>query len=479
MTFKIALIGRPNVGKSTLFNRLIRSNRAITHDRPGVTRDRMEGFVRREGEEWTVIDTGGVTLDENQVTAAQGPNELRGFEDEILRGVNEALGECEALCLVVDGRDGLMPFDRRLASFARKTGLPVLLAVNKVDGGELEEEFTAEFHELGFPMIAISGEHGFQMRTFEIMLREMLPIGKTNDEDEDTDEISDEFGDEFVPPEDYVQLGLKIAMLGRPNAGKSSLINALTKSERMIVSDVAGTTRDSVDVTYDADDKRYTFVDTAGVRRRTKITDTVERYSVNSSIKSSTKANVTLLVLDGSEGVTSQDKRLMKLLDERKTPFMVLINKADLVNPRQMQEVRKEYKQELAYCGHVPVVHVSAHTRMGLKQILPLAQQIWDECSVRVPTSVLNRTLDEVVTKHQPPVVKRVRPKFFYMTQAETLPPTFVFFCNDHERLKEHYIRYLEKAVRKAFKIAHAPIRLKFRSSHTKRTFPKKKKTKR
>lgn len=465
MTAKIALIGRPNVGKSTLFNRLIRSNRAITHDRPGVTRDRMEGIVRRDGEEWTIIDTGGVTLDENQTTATEGPNELRGFEEEILRGVTEAIGECEALCLVVDGRDGLLPFDRRLANFARKTGKPILLAVNKVDGGELEEEYTAEFHELGLPMIAISGEHGFQIRTFELMLREMLP-----EEPE---------APEFAPVEEYKQLGLKVAMLGRPNAGKSSLINALTKSERMIVSDVAGTTRDSVDVTYENEEKRYTFVDTAGIRRRTKISDTVERYSVNSSIKSSTKANVTLLVIDGQEGLTTQDKRLLKLLDERKTPFMVLINKADLVAPREMQEVRKMYKEELAYCGHVPVLHVSAHTRMNLKKILPLAEQIWEECSVRVPTSLLNRTLEEVVTKHQPPVVKRVRPKFFYMTQAETLPPTFVFFCNDHERLKEHYIRYLEKAVRKSFKIAHAPIRLKFRSSHSKRTFPKKKKKKR
>jgi len=232
MTPKIALIGRPNVGKSTLFNRLIRSNRAITHDRPGVTRDRMEGIVRRDGDEWIVIDTGGVTLDENQISAAQGPNELRGFEEEILRGVKEAIGECAALCLVVDGRDGLLPFDRRLATFARKTNKPVLLAVNKVDGGELEEDYTAEFHELGFPMIAISGEHGYQIRSLEYMLRDMLPDP-----------------DEFAMPEDDPETGLKLALLGRHNAGKSSLINAMTKSERMIVSDVAGTTRDSVDVT--------------------------------------------------------------------------------------------------------------------------------------------------------------------------------------------------------------------------------------
>ncbi|MFV0349955.1 MAG: ribosome biogenesis GTPase Der [Halodesulfovibrio sp.] len=446
---KIALIGRPNVGKSTLFNRLIRSNRAITHDRPGVTRDRMEGTVKRNGRTWTVIDTGGIHLDENH-NATEGPNELRGFEAEILRQTQEAMAECVALCLVVDGRDGLLPFDRRLADYVRRSGLPVLLAVNKVDGGELEDMFTAEFHELGLPMVAMSGEHGFNMRGFEEELQSMLPPE-----------------DEWEAKED--EIGLKIAMLGRPNAGKSSLVNAITGGNRMIVSDVAGTTRDSVDVTYTIDGKRYTFVDTAGVRRRSKIVDSVERYSVNSSIKSSTKAHVTVLVLDGQEGLTQQDKRLIDLLDERKTPFMVVVNKMDLVKQNELAAVKKVYKDALSYSSHIPILYVSALTRANLKRIIPLAEQIWSECHVRVNTGLLNRTLEAIVTKQQPPVVNRVRPKFFYMTQAETNPPTFVFFVNDADRMKDAYIRYMERSLRKSFKIEHAPVRVRFRSSHTKR----------
>lgn len=446
---KIALIGRPNVGKSTLFNRLIRSNRAITHDRPGVTRDRMEGTVKRNGRTWMVIDTGGVNLDENN-KAADGPTELRGFEAEILRQTQEAMAECVALCLVVDGRDGLMPFDRRLAEYARRSGLPLMLAVNKVDGGEMEDRLTAEFHELGLPMIAISGEHGFNMRGFEEELQAMLPPI-----------------DEWEYHED--EIGLKLAMLGRPNAGKSSLVNALTGLNRMIVSPVAGTTRDSVDVTYMMNDKRYTFVDTAGVRRRANVVDTVERYSVNSSIKSSTKAHVTMLVLDGQEGLTQQDKRLIDMLDERKTPFMVLVNKMDLVKPHELATVKKVYKDALSYSSHVPILYVSALNKANLKRIIPLAEQIWSECHVRVPTGQINRALEAIVTKQQPPVVNRVRPKFFYMTQAETNPPTFVFFVNDADRLKDAYIRYMERALRKAFKIEHAPVRVRFRSSHKKR----------
>jgi GTP-binding protein len=224
-----------------------------------------------------------------------------------------------------------------------------------------------------------------------------------------------------------------------------------------------------VDVTYSIDGKRYTFVDTAGVRRRSKIVDSVERYSVNSSIKSSTKAHVTVLVLDGQEGLTQQDKRLIDLLDERKTPFMVVVNKIDLVKQNELAAVKKVYKDALSYSSHIPILYVSALTRANLKRIIPLAEQIWSECHVRVPTGLLNRTLEAIVTKQQPPVVNRVRPKFFYMTQAETNPPTFVFFVNDADRMKDAYIRYMERSLRKMFKIEHAPVRVRFRSSHTKR----------
>ena len=446
---KIALIGRPNVGKSTLFNRLIRSNRAITHDRPGITRDRMEGVVRRPGERaFVIIDTGGVNLDAGNKTAP-GPKASQGFEEHMLRQVETAVRESAAVCLVTDGRDGLLPFDERLADFARKSGKPVLLAVNKVDGEERADAMCMDFHALGFEMLPVSAAHGFNILALEEALRGMLPA------EEETHE-------------ENPAAPLRIAMLGRPNAGKSSLVNAMLGEDRMIVSDIAGTTRDSVDVTVEKNGRRYTFVDTAGVRRRTKITDSVEKFSVNSSIKSTTKADVTLLVLDAIEGLAVQDKRLIALLDERRAPFMVLVNKIDLVPRGQLAAVARAFKDALLFCRHVPLLMVSAKSGKGLKDILPMAERIREECGVRVPTAVLNRSMEEALARHQAPVVNRVRAKFYYLTQAETNPPTFVMFVNDAARVKESYARYLEKSLRAAFDIQHAPMRLHFRSSHKK-----------
>ncbi|MEG2139869.1 MAG: ribosome biogenesis GTPase Der [Bilophila sp.] len=448
---KIALLGRPNVGKSTLFNRLIRSNRAITHDRPGVTRDRMEGVVRsRGGRTFTLIDTGGVTLDQHY-TVAQGPDELRGFEAEILSQTEAAMQEAAVFCLVVDARDGLMPFDEHLAAYIRRSGKPTLLVVNKVDGLEREDELTAEFHVLGFPMLALSAEHGHNIRALEEELADLLP-------------------DEDPEGEEQQVTALKLALLGRPNAGKSSLVNAMIGEERMIVSDVAGTTRDSVDIPFLADGRVCVFVDTAGVRRRTRITDTVELYSVNSSLKSTTKADVTLFIIDALEGVTAQDKRLIDLLDERKTPFMILVNKIDLVTKKERAELEKDFKEVLQFCQHVPVITVSALRGLGLGQIIPKAEQIRTECNTRIGTGALNRAMEEVLTKHQPPIVKRSRPKFFYLTQAEIAPPTFVFFVSDADRVADTYARYLERSLRRIFRIEHAPMRIRLRSSHKKKS---------
>ena len=438
---KIALLGRPNVGKSTLFNRLIRSNRAITHDRPGVTRDRMEGVVRsRSGRSFTLIDTGGVTLD-SHYSVADGPEGLRGFEAEILQQTQAAMDEASVFCLVVDGRDGLMPFDEHLASFVRRAGKPTLLVVNKVDGMEHEDTMLAEFHALGFPMLALSAEHGHNIRALEEEMVDLLPA-----EDPDAE----------AKPENV----LRLAMLGRPNAGKSSLVNAMIGEDRMIVSNVAGTTRDSVDIPFVSDGRACVFVDTAGVRRRTRITDTVERFSVNSSLKTTTKADVTLYVIDALEGVTAQDKRLIDLLDERKTPFMILVNKIDLVGRKEQAALEKSFKEVLQFCPHVPVLMVSAMKQVGLGRIIPLAGQIREEY----------RAMEEVLAKHQPPVVKRSRPKFFYLTQAEIAPPTFVFFVSDAERVSETYARYLDRSLRKIFRIEHAPMRVRLRSSHKKRS---------
>ncbi len=458
--YKIALIGRPNVGKSTLFNRLIRSNRAITHDRPGVTRDRMEGFVRDGAREFIIIDTGGVTLNPSHsdiVNLGESPDELRGFEEAVLSQAASAMEEAAGIALVTDAREGLTPFDEHLAAYVRRSGKPVLLVINKVDGLEQVDALSAEFHSLGFELVPISAEHGFGLVALEEALFTLLPEEADSGEEEGVAAPSlEEVG------------GLRLAMLGRPNVGKSSLVNALVGEERMIVSNIPGTTRDSVDVTFEHKGARYTFVDTAGVRRRTKITDSVERFSVNSAIKSSTKAQVTLLVFDVLESPTTQDKRLLALLDERKTPFLVLLNKMDMVPKAEAAKALREVREALAFCKHVPLICVSAHSGEGLKQILPMAERIYREGSKRVPTGQLNRAFTEVLDRNEPPIVRGARPKFFYLTQAESEPPTFVFFVSDAERIKDTYARYLEKSLRAMFDIKHAPIRVHFRSSHKK-----------
>ncbi len=569
---KVALLGRPNVGKSTLFNRLIRSNRAITHDRPGVTRDRMEGRVIRGEDIFILIDTGGVTLD-GKNAPTEGPEESRGFEAAILEQAELAVNEATLLLLVVDGREGLTPFDARLADHLRKRNKPMLLVVNKVDGPEKEALLTADFHALGLELLTCSAAHGRGIRELEgeilerIVYREeeeaqapipeilldgagkrlkkrltalyrakaesehAAPEGENvvasepeaaapapesppaepeapapeakepREPEADLDEAAvdwdvmeaegccedppydaedaadfppldledgtaDPTADVVPEPDDSP---LRLALLGRPNAGKSSLVNALIGDKRMMVSDIAGTTRDSVDVTTDIDGRSVTFVDTAGVRRRSKITDTVERYSVNSSIKSTTKADVTLLVLDGEEGLTTQDKRLIELLDERKTSFMVLVNKCDLIDPKRRKEAEKAYRQALNFCPHVPLIMVSALKGRNLRDIVPTAAEIRRECGVRIGTGKLNRALESILTRHQPPLVKGARPKFFYMTQAESEPPTFVFFVSDADRVSRSYARFMERSLRKLFGIVRAPMRVHFRSSHKKR----------
>lgn len=548
--YKIVLMGRPNVGKSTLFNRLIRSNRAITHDRAGITRDRMEGTVKSKYHRpFILVDTGGITLD-SHYQVADGPDGIRGFEKEILRQAEEAMQEACAVCLVVDGRDGLMPFDEHVAAYIRKLGKPTLLVVNKVDGMEKEDIMCADFHVLGFPLVAVSAEHGNQIRYLESLMADLLPQIPDYDEEEimhglqeedeaiaekkakkavqrakkqeqealelaetqmqcltdeaedrdlentdpeaflldfdeaealisehhkgdeaaldfDVDEASSEFP-VFQREKVQKQGPLKICLLGRPNAGKSSILNAFAGKERMIVSDLAGTTRDSVDVPLLWEGKTYVFVDTAGIRRRSKISDTVERFSVNSSLKSTTKADVTFLVIDALQGLTAQDKRLVELLDERKTPFLIILNKMDLVPASERRKLQKQFSETLAFCQHVPVMPTSAKNRYGLKMLLPMAEQIKEECGVRIGTGQLNRAMDLVLTRHQPPVVRRVRPKFYYLTQAESEPPTFVFFVNDADRVGESYLRYLEKSLRRLFAVEHAPMRVHLRSSHTK-----------
>ena len=448
---RIALVGRPNVGKSTLFNRLIRSKRAITHDRPGITRDCMEGLVRGNSHApFVLIDTGGLTLDANNALA-EGPESLRGFEAAILSQTAWAMRNAVGICLVVDGREGLTPCDEHVAAYVRKAGKPAIVAVNKVDGPDQAATRSAEFYALGLPLLPCSAEHGFNVRALEDELRLLLPPEAA-----------------AMAPEQAAQTDgfLRLALLGRPNAGKSSLVNALVGAERMVVSDIAGTTRDSVDVSADIDGVPCTFVDTAGVRRPSRVADTVERHSVNSSLKSTTKAHITLLVADGPGGMAQQDKRLIDLLSERKTPFMLLINKCDVMGAAEARAMEQACREMLAFCPHVPLLFVSALSGKNLKKIVPLALKIRGEYSKRAGTGELNRVLAGILGRHQPPLVKGARAKFYYLTQAEINPPTFVFFVNDENRVTDSYARYLEKALRKELGFAYSPVRVRFRSAH-------------
>ncbi len=451
MKATIALVGRPNVGKSTLFNRLIRRAHSITHDMPGVTRDRIYADGSYDGVEYALVDTGGIVMESESV-----PEASKDFDFEVFDQAREAILEANAILFVVDGREGLNSLDEQAAQYIRESNKPVLLIVNKVDGGELEAEAAADFHCMGFEILPVSAEHGYNLTTLR---EEVARIAK-----------------EWYFPEDEasrLEKGLCISLLGKPNAGKSSIINSILGVERMIVSDVAGTTRDAVDVTYEFQGKRYTFIDTAGVRRRNNITEELERYTVFRALKSSKRADITVFVLDVEEGFSRQDKRLLGYLVSEHIPFLVVINKMDLIEQCDKATVQREYEESLKLAPYVPLLFASSLKNMGLKEILPLAEQIHAEGTIRVGTGMLNRAMQEALEAHQPPIVNRKRAKFYYMTQADAEYPTFIFFVNDPKLVKSSYARYLENKLRKIFRIKYSPLEVVFRPSGESRTFEK------
>jgi len=418
---------------------------------PGVTRDRIYGECRMGDVRFDLIDTGGMVL-ESEAT----PELSKDFEDEIFEQAQEAINEAHAIIFVVDGKEGLTPLDRQAAEYVRRSGKPIFMLVNKIDGSEFEAELTAEFHSMGLEFMPVSAAHGFNLTDVRKRVRKFV-VGLDVPSDED----------------DGIERGLKLTMLGRPNAGKSSIINAVIGKDRLIVSDVAGTTRDTIDVTFEKKDKRYTFVDTAGVRRRANIQDHLEKISVIRALKNAKRSDVTILTIDITLGVGRQDKRLIEFLAKEKVPFIVVVNKADLVPRKETNMALEAFRRELRIIPHVPIVMTSAHKGVGIGKLLPLAEAMRKECEIRIGTGILNRSLQAVLERQQPPVVKRRRPKFFYVTQADEEIPTFVFFCNDHTLVKQAYTRYLENQFRKMLGINTAPINIVFRSSHDKKEWEK------
>jgi GTP-binding protein len=439
----IALIGRPNVGKSTLFNRLARRSKAITHDRPGVTRDRVEARAVIEDREVVLVDTGGMVPDDSDRLGRMVMDQARA-----------AIGQAHLVLFVVDARDGLTGLDHDVAELLRQCAKPVLVAVNKADGEERAGALAAEFYALGFPLVTVSAAHGRGVPELRETLADLLPP------EEAPDAVPREDGGDGERP-------LRLAMIGRPNAGKSSLVNSLVGENRLIVSEIPGTTRDAVDVAFARGGKRYVFVDTAGVRKKARIDDDLERHTVSRSLQSAKRADVAVLVIDAEGGLGMQDKKLIAFLDKEKTSFLVAVNKIDLVHKDRMLALKKDMREELRICPHVPVVYVSALRRRGLARILETAEAIRAECAIRVGTGELNRVMRQVLDRHQAPLVKGRRAKFYYLTQTAAEPPTFVFFVNDAERVKPSYAKYVENQLRRLFGLTMAPLRILFRSSHT------------
>jgi GTP-binding protein len=438
----VAIVGRPNVGKSTLFNRYAGRRRALVADVPGLTRDRIAEEVSVAGRRALVVDTAGLE-----------PEAGAGVAGAVQRQAREAVRQADAILFVVDAADGLLPIDAEIARQLRRTDKPVLLAVNKVDT-PAHEARVAEFHRLGIGLVrGVSAEHG---RGAWDALEELvagLPAPAAGDE---------------AARADADEKRLRIAIVGRPNVGKSSLTNALVGSERVVVSEEPGTTRDAVDVRLDSAEGSLVLVDTAGVRRQGRRTRTGERGGALMTVRALERAQIALVVIDASDGVTDQDARVAALALERGCATAVLANKWDLVEGGDVRRLRDAMARQLRFLPDAPCVFVSARTGRGVERILPVARRLAEQTGRRVATAELNRWLRETVARHEPAMAQRGsrrRPlKFFYATQLSVAPPTFVLFCTEPKAVMPAYTRFLENQLRKEFGFAGTPLRLLLRA---------------
>jgi GTP-binding protein len=434
----VAIVGAPNVGKSTLFNRLVGGRTAIVTDEPGVTRDRLYGVVRRDAPAFRVVDTGGIVVGEGTPLAR-----------DILRQAETALSEAAAVLFVVDARAGLTRLDREVASLLRKRSLPLVLVANKVDA-ESVEPLVSELYEIGLGDPApVSAAHG-------------LGIGELLDRVAEL--VAEAPGPDAVSGEDD---GLvRIAIVGRPNVGKSSLLNRLVGEERMLVSEIPGTTRDSVDTRIERGDRSYLLVDTAGIRRRGRVQAVVETLSVARSRSSIERADVVALVLDAVSGIVAQDAHVAGYAHDALKPVVLVINKWDLVEHRE--EAAKAWSEEVRrrfpFLKEAPIVLASARTGQRVSRILDAADDLHRHAGIRVPTPQLNRWLEGEARSERGAPAKGRSVRLFYAAQTGTHPPSFVLFCNDARRIHFSLRRRLENSLRERFDFGPAPIRLAFRS---------------
>ena len=429
----VAIVGRPNVGKSTLFNRLAGQRISIVQDTPGVTRDRVYAGAEWLSHNFNIIDTGGIEPEREDIIVKQ-----------MRRQANIAIETADVIVFVVDGKEGLTPADHEVANMLRKSKKPVVLVVNKVDSLR-EEENGWEFYNLGIgDPITISAAQG-------------LGIGDM------LDRIVEGFGDYKVDQEDDEYI--RIAMIGKPNVGKSSLINRLLGEERLIVSNIPGTTRDSIDSTLENDLGKFILVDTAGIRRKSKVKEEIERYSVIRTYAAIERADVCILMIDATEGITEQDEKIVGYAHELNKAIMVIVNKWDLIekDDKTMQKYKEDLASSLKFLKYAKYLFISAKTGQRTHKVLEVAKECYDNYSKRIGTGVLNEVINRAVLMNEPPLVSLKRMKIYYATQVATKPPKFIFFVNDNNARHFSYTRYLENQLRDSFDFSGTGIQIEYR----------------
>ena len=439
----IAIVGRPNVGKSTFVNRLVGKRQSIVDDRPGVTRDRIYFDVEWQNRPFTIIDTGGI---------------VPGDEDEIMLSIYDqakiACEEADKIIFIVDGLEGVTPVDSDIANILRQSNKPIYLAVNKVDSHN-QITMISDFYSLaiGEP-IAISALHG---------------SGGVGDL---LEEITSDFEYNVEEEEDKT---IKIAIVGRPNAGKSSIVNALLGENRVIVSDISGTTRDSIDSRLTYNDQEFVIVDTAGIRKKAKVDYGVEKFAVDRAIRSIRECDVALMVIDATEainGISDQDKKIASIITDAGKGMVIAINKWDLIEDKKSNTIKKfeeKIAHEIPFLDYVPKIYISAVTHQRLNQIFTRVVEVQKERSKRVSTGLLNKVINEAYALNPPQTIRNKRLKIMYSTQAAIEPPTFILFANNEDLMKDHYKRYMENKLREAFGFMGTPIRLSIRTRSEKK----------
>ena len=428
----IAIVGRPNVGKSTLFNRLIGERRAIVEDVPGVTRDRIYGETDWQGRKLVIIDTGGIEPKSDDIILSQMKTQAQ-----------IAIDTADVIIFMCDVRAGLVADDREIAVMLKKSGKPIVPCINKCDSvGGLPYEYY-EFFELGFERepIAVSSVHGSGTGDLLDACLESLPESEGEEDDDDS---------------------IKVAVIGKPNAGKSSIINRIVGSERLIVSNIPGTTRDAIDTQVENEYGKFTFIDTAGIRRKSKVDDRIEKFSVLRAHMAVERADVCLIMVDANQGVTEQDEKIAGIAHEAGKASIIVINKWDSIEKdnNTVNEFTRDTYDALSYMTYAPIVFVSALTGQRVTNLFDMIKAVHNQSVMRISTGMLNDVLGDATTRVQPPTDKGKRLKIYYMTQISVAPPTFVIFCNNAELFHFSYQRYIENCLRDTFGFKGTPIRL-------------------